>query len=37
MLYSKSLLLVAYLLFSLEIQQSIHIKSNKWNQNVMNF
>ena len=35
--YIVNLLLVAYLFFSLEIQHSIHIKSNKWNQNVMNF
>ena len=35
-LYSKSLLLAAYLL-KLKIQCSSHMKSNKWSQNVINF
>ena len=36
-LYSKPLLLVAYLFLKLEIYHSIHTKSNKRNQNVINF
>src|SRR5574337_1140144 len=35
-LYSKTLLVVAHLFFKLEIYHSIHTKSNKWNQNVIN-
>ena len=33
----KPLWLVAYPFFKLEIQHSVHTKSNKWNQNVINF